>query len=106
MSPIAQLGGDAPACGKSAVMSQPSIIDFPREQPIRGGHVSQVQQGHGGRSTSRKETHIGVLSVHASCTDNPGLLLVLVEHEGVGIDVPLDDFETGLVRDSVAVAEG
>ena len=57
-----------------------------------------------GRSTSTKETHVGVLSVHASCANDSGLFLVLVERQGVRLDVTMDDLEASLVCDSVAVS--
>lgn len=53
-----------------------------------------------------KTTHIGVLSVHTSRADNPGLFLVFINHEGVCIDAPLYDLEAGLVGDSIAVSKG
>jgi hypothetical protein len=59
------------------------------------------------RATVRgKKTHIGVLGVHASRTDNPGLFLVLIDNEGVGIDASLYDLEACLVGNSIAVSKG
>ena len=53
-----------------------------------------------------ENTHVCVLSVDASSRDNPGLLLIFIEDNRVGIDALLEDLEAGLVGDAVAVAKG
>jgi hypothetical protein len=53
-----------------------------------------------------KTTHVGILSVHTSRADDPGFFLILIDHEGVSIDAPLDDLEAGLVCNSIAVSKG
>ena len=50
-------------------------------------------------------THICVLSIDAGRRDHPRPFLILIEYDRVGFDVALEDLETGLVRDSVAVSE-
>jgi hypothetical protein len=59
------------------------------------------------KATARgKTTYIGVLSVHACSANDPGLFLVLVDHERVCIDATLDDLKACLVGNSIAISKG
>ena len=50
--------------------------------------------------------HIGILGINTSCRHDASLLLILIEGERVGIEGTLDDVETSLVGDTIAVTEG
>ena len=50
--------------------------------------------------------HIGILCVNTSGRHNPGFLLVLVECQRVRIEAAMNDMESGLVCDTIAVAKG
>lgn len=73
---------------------------------------SQSEKGTGAPTTARKKRHRGtstyicVLSVDAGGRDDPCALLILVEDDWIGIDVPPDDLEAGLVCDTIPVSEG
>ena len=54
----------------------------------------------------KKRAHIGILCVNTSGGYDPGLLLILVECQGVRIEVTVDDVKSGFVCDTITVAKG
>ena len=50
--------------------------------------------------------YIGILCINTGSRHNTSLLLILIEGQRVGIEGTLNDVETGLVGDTVAVAKG
>ena len=54
----------------------------------------------------QRSTHICVLSVDASGRYDPRTLFVLIDGKRICVDVALDDLETGLVCNAIAVSEG
>jgi hypothetical protein len=50
--------------------------------------------------------HIGILCINTSCGHDSGLLLVLVECQGVRIEAAMNDMESRLVCDTITVAKG
>jgi hypothetical protein len=50
--------------------------------------------------------HIGILCINTSSGYDPGLLLVLVERQGVRIEVAMKDMESSFVCDTITVAKG
>jgi hypothetical protein len=50
--------------------------------------------------------HIGILCVNSSGGYDPGLLLILVERQGVRIKATVDDVKSGFVCDTITVAKG
>jgi hypothetical protein len=51
------------------------------------------------------KTNVCILGFDTSSGYDPGLLLILVEDMGIGVDVAVDDLEPGLVGDTVSVSE-
>ena len=72
---------------------------------MRSRHTQASNIGAHSEQEGGKETYIGIFSVDTGRRDDPGLLLVLIERKGVSLDRPLDDTESGLVGDTIAVAE-
>jgi len=87
-------------------MSQPSIRNFLTASSQSDRDTSAFSTRVLKATVRGKTTHIGVLSVHTSRTDNPSLFLVLIDNEGVGINAPLYNLEACLVGNSIAIAKG
>lgn len=49
--------------------------------------------------------HIGILCINTSGGHNPSLFLVLIECQGVRIEVTLDNVKSCLICDAIAVAK-
>lgn len=83
-----------------------------RAQPMKTRHTwwcnKAAQASSETSSTSRKQqsTHICILSVNSSGRHDPRSLFIFIDGEWICVDVALDDLETGLVCDTIAVAEG
>ena len=75
-------------------------------QPISARHGAFHNKQRRRRMRRRERTHIGILGVHTCCGDHPSLLLILLQHKGVGVDVAMDDLEACLIGDPVAVSQG
>jgi len=69
------------------------------------GGASQLE-GHKGVFWQKIWAHIGILCVDTSGGYDPGLLLILVERQGVRIEATVDDVKSGFVCDTIAVAKG
>jgi hypothetical protein len=50
--------------------------------------------------------HIGIFCINTSGGYDPGLLLVLIERQGVRIEVAMDDVESSFVCNTITVAKG
>jgi hypothetical protein len=64
------------------------------------------QEGSNDTIEVKVRAHIGILCINTSGRHNPSLLLILIERQGVRIKATLNDVESGLVCDTVAVAKG
>ena len=53
----------------------------------------------------KRRAHIGILCINSSSRHNSSLLLILIESQRVGIEASLNDMESSLVGDAVAVAK-
>ena len=74
-------------------------------RPIRRRHA-QLPRGRSKEGWGEKEkTNVCILSFDTGGGYDPGLLLVLVEDMRISVDVALDDFEPGLVRDAISISE-
>jgi hypothetical protein len=64
------------------------------------------QEGTKGVFWRKIRAHIGILCINTGGGYDPGLLLVLIEHQGVRIEATMNDVESGFVCDTVTIAKG
>jgi len=104
---IAQPEDGAPITeGKKKLVSIPrdKILTIATNRSVPAGIFQR--EGHKGMMKQKRRAHIGILCINTSSRHNPSLLLILVESKGVRIEAALNDVESSLVGNTVAIAKG
>jgi hypothetical protein len=88
------------------------LVSIPRDKILTVATNRSVpagtfqREGPHGMMQRKMRAHIGILCVNSSSRHNPSLLLILIESQRVSIEATLNDVESSLVGDTVAVTKG